>query len=351
MPDCCQAPCLRVETYCGRRRMAAMISAQVSSAGAMGELTPSVTATPRSVQAATSMWGPARPVCEISFSRGSFSSSWRETVGALADQHDHVGVAQAHRELSDALDGVGVDLGGVGLELGRAVQLANGVLVIVEDHDVHARIVTSETRARFRWGPWHREIAARWRGDADATSGGHGFERDQPVELGADVGHAAGDHHAAGRAGAMGGVDDTQHAQGPPRRRRAAVLGPGHVRAAGAGVQVAGAAEVRGCEPAREGWRAACGARPVNQRRAARRAPAKVQIVSPMSLSLNFRLETQARLAKRCRRAQGDGAFARHTPATCCLPATAYISMVLRIRPTARPSISKGSPGLTTMVG
>ena len=28
-----------------------------------------------------------------------------------------------------------------------------------------------------------------------------------------------------------------------------------------------------------------------------------------------------------------------------------YISMLLRIRPTARPSISKGSPGCTTMVG
>ena len=31
-------------------------------------------------------------------------------------------------------------------------------------------------------------------------------------------------------------------------------------------------------------------------------------------------------------------------------PSCAYISMVLRIRPTASPSISKASPGLTTMV-
>ena len=29
----------------------------------------------------------------------------------------------------------------------------------------------------------------------------------------------------------------------------------------------------------------------------------------------------------------------------------AYISMVLRISPTARPSISKGSPGWTTITG
>ena len=63
--------------YCGSRRMAAMISAQVSSAGATGEPTPSATAMPRSVQAATSTWLPTRPVCEIIFSLGSFSISWR----------------------------------------------------------------------------------------------------------------------------------------------------------------------------------------------------------------------------------------------------------------------------------
>jgi hypothetical protein len=33
-------------------------------------------------------------------------------VRAFADQHDHVGVAQAHRQLADALDRVGEDLGG-----------------------------------------------------------------------------------------------------------------------------------------------------------------------------------------------------------------------------------------------
>jgi hypothetical protein len=39
---------------------------------------------------------------------------------AFADQHQHVGVAQAHRQLADALDGVGEDLGVVGLQ--RAAQ-------------------------------------------------------------------------------------------------------------------------------------------------------------------------------------------------------------------------------------
>ena len=97
--------------YCGRRRIAAMISAQVSSAGATGEPTPSATAMPSRVQVSTSMCGPTRPVCEISFSLGSFSSSWRGNWRALADQHQHLGVAQPHRELADALDGVGEDLG------------------------------------------------------------------------------------------------------------------------------------------------------------------------------------------------------------------------------------------------
>mgnify|MGYP006198401541 CR=1 FL=1 len=48
--------------YCGNLRQAAMTSAHVSSAGAMGEPTPSATATPRSVQAARSMWLLTRPV-------------------------------------------------------------------------------------------------------------------------------------------------------------------------------------------------------------------------------------------------------------------------------------------------
>ena len=44
IPDCCQPPCLSVAMYCGSRRIAAMTSAQVSSAGAIGEPTPSATA-------------------------------------------------------------------------------------------------------------------------------------------------------------------------------------------------------------------------------------------------------------------------------------------------------------------
>lgn len=65
--------------YCGKRRAAAMISAQVSSAGATGEPPPSATTMPRSVQAARSIWLPTRPVCEIMRSLGSFSTSARVT--------------------------------------------------------------------------------------------------------------------------------------------------------------------------------------------------------------------------------------------------------------------------------
>ena len=44
----------------------------------------------------------------------------------------------------------------------------------------------------------------------------------------------------------------------------------------------------------------------------------------------------------------------RQTPATCdqrWKRGVLYMSMVLRIRPTARPSISNGSPGCTVMTG
>jgi hypothetical protein len=76
-PEDCQAPCLRLPMYCGRRRIAASVSAQVSSAVATGEPALSATTMPSRVHASMSMCGPALPVCEMSFSLGSFSSSWR----------------------------------------------------------------------------------------------------------------------------------------------------------------------------------------------------------------------------------------------------------------------------------
>src|SRR3989344_3933831 len=109
-PDCCQAPCLRLEMYCGSRRIAAMTSAHVSSAGATGE------------------------------------------PGALPHEHDDVSVFEADGQLAQPLDGVGVDLGGVRVEPGCAVELADCVLVVVENHNVHPDIVPWPRRS-FHTGP------------------------------------------------------------------------------------------------------------------------------------------------------------------------------------------------------
>ena len=58
-------------------------------------------------------------------------------LAALADQDQHLGVAHAHRELAEALDGVREDLGVEVLEDRCALELAHGILVVVEDDDVH----------------------------------------------------------------------------------------------------------------------------------------------------------------------------------------------------------------------
>src|SRR6202008_4698691 len=57
--------------------------------------------------------------------------------GALADQHQHLGIAQAHGQLADALDRAREDLGVQRFQLGRAAQLAHGILAGVEDDDFH----------------------------------------------------------------------------------------------------------------------------------------------------------------------------------------------------------------------
>jgi hypothetical protein len=115
-PLCCQAPCLRLPMYCGRRRMLAMISAQVSSAGATGEPTPSATAMPSRVAASRSMCEPTRPVCEISLSAAAFPAA---PSGKCVRSRISTSTSASRRrtdKLADALDGVGEDLGVVGLQ-------------------------------------------------------------------------------------------------------------------------------------------------------------------------------------------------------------------------------------------
>ena len=82
----------------------------------------------------------------------------------------------------------------------------------------------------------------------------------------------------------------------------------------------------------------------------------KVSKASPMRSPYRSEVEHRQDCLNGCARVMA----LRHTPATCrsrfcalnarrsSLP---HISIVLRMRPTARPSISKGSPGWTMIVG
>ena len=56
---------------------------------------------------------------------------------ALLNEHNHFGVTQTNGQLTDALDVVGVDLGFVICDLFGATELADGVLEVIEDHNVH----------------------------------------------------------------------------------------------------------------------------------------------------------------------------------------------------------------------
>jgi hypothetical protein len=73
----CQRPARSAAASCATTRDAASTSAQVSSAGAAGDPLPDSTTTPRAVQAAVSMCGPARPVWLIARSDGRRSSKSR----------------------------------------------------------------------------------------------------------------------------------------------------------------------------------------------------------------------------------------------------------------------------------
>jgi hypothetical protein len=48
------------------------------------------------VQASTSICDPTRPVCEDELELGQLLEQLAGKLGALADQHQHVGVAQAN---------------------------------------------------------------------------------------------------------------------------------------------------------------------------------------------------------------------------------------------------------------
>jgi hypothetical protein len=56
---------------------------------------------------------------------------------AFLNEHNHFGITQTNGQLTDALDVVGVDLGLVACDLFSAMELADGVLKVIEDHNVH----------------------------------------------------------------------------------------------------------------------------------------------------------------------------------------------------------------------
>ena len=74
---------------------------------------------------------------------------------ALANQDQGFGVRQAHAELPGALDGIVEDLDLVPGEQREAIELANGVLVVVEDRDLHRpeAFEDAETETNARRGP------------------------------------------------------------------------------------------------------------------------------------------------------------------------------------------------------
>jgi len=65
---------------------------------------------------------------------------------AFTDQHDDVSILETYRQLGQALDGVGVDLGWIGLQFGCAVELAHRILVVIKNHNVHPPIVPCRQR-------------------------------------------------------------------------------------------------------------------------------------------------------------------------------------------------------------
>ena len=72
---------------------------------------------------------------------GQFFDQRPRHVRALTNQHHHVGVFEANRQLAYALDCVGVNLGRISVEFGGALQFANRVLVVIKYHNIHPDIV------------------------------------------------------------------------------------------------------------------------------------------------------------------------------------------------------------------
>ena len=58
-------------------------------------------------------------------------------VRSFSNQNHNIGIFEPHRQLPQPFDGVGVHLGGVGVQFGCAFEFSNDVLVVVKDHNIH----------------------------------------------------------------------------------------------------------------------------------------------------------------------------------------------------------------------
>ena len=143
----CQRPALRLAAYCGRWRRAAMSSAQVSSAGAVGSPTPSAIAIPLAVAAATSTWPLSLPVCEISLQLRQLVEQGLAEAGALADQHQRLEIGQAQRQLANAARAGGEDLDLVAFQQPEALEVADLVLIVVKNGYFHGDNVPKKGQA------------------------------------------------------------------------------------------------------------------------------------------------------------------------------------------------------------
>ena len=162
------------------------------------------------------------------------------------------------------------------------------------------------------------------------------LERDQPVELGADIGHAAGNHDAARCRPVVARRPCAPRAEAAQWALPDCAWLPARPRTARANPDIAQARRRdcdANCAPASSGWPAIARGEQISD---AEKSDSHVN-------SKGQRLNTGRIAFDGPRQGDGSAPYARHLSRPG--DSRPYISMVLRIRPTARPSISKGSPG------
>jgi hypothetical protein len=152
-------------------------------------------------------------------------------MGAFPNQNNHISVFQAHRKLPYAFDGIGVDLGLVAFQLCSTFQFANGILIVIQNHDIHGRncalpvacaddtrqgnallinsmqLNSSEHRLGVAPLAVFRRLLCR------NSSGTRDLASRQAIEFGADISHATGYDHATDASACLPCFDHANYAQ------------------------------------------------------------------------------------------------------------------------------------------